>query len=224
MTADTKTPSADAPTPVRLLRDKAFLGPEYVTWLYFTLIDEGFEIGVPNVNDDTGAPVDVRFAIGKKAMLNASGDHTGPKITLSGAGLEDNGEVLQAIRRGALVESLSLELSIDTRVYAFTLGSDGALSGVKLPDLFTDPDEGQAASEQSIIPTTRKKRRPALPIDDIVGLRMQCLDELEHVIDSLFETFLSRRLGTTFFTDDVEVIRAAVATGLHNRLLPMGGA
>jgi hypothetical protein len=224
MRADDVDKSAPAPESVRRLADKVFLGPEFVTWLYFTLLEEGLEIELPGAfvaSTGVQAPEDniVRFAIGKRTVLKTL-DPSGAKCTLSGPGLDDNGELLQAIRRGALVDSLSLEAAIDSRVYAFSLNAnDGGLSGVKLPDLFTDQeDEDEAAVQALIGPPMKKKSRPKLPFEDVLTLRMQCLDELERVIDALFERFVTRRLARAWVSEDVRSIRRRVSVGLKARI------
>ena len=111
---------------------------------------------------------------------------------------------------------LSLEMSINTRVYAFTLRSDdGSLSSVKLPDLFSEPDEDGS----ELVGPKKKHRRPKLPMDEVLSLRMQCLDELERVLDALFARFVVRRVARAWHSEDVASIRARVASGLKARLV-----
>jgi hypothetical protein len=131
-----------------------------------------------------------------------------------------NGEILQAIRRGALLDTFSLDMSLGQRVYSFSLrADDGGVVSVKLPDLFSEPeDEGAGEIRDPLAPPT-KKRRPKLPLEDILALRMQCLDELEAVIDALFARFVTRRLARAWHTEDVAGIRKAVARGLKARLV-----
>ena len=222
MRADDKDQSAPAPPAVRRLAEKMFLGSEFVTWLYFTLLQEGFEIPLPNIfpKDTDEEETIVRFAIGKRAALRTL-DATGARVALTGPGLDDNGELLQAIRRGALIDVLSLEMSIQSRVYAFTLrAEDGGLVGVKLPDLFSEPDEDGDTIEDPLAPK-RKQRRPKLPLEDVLALRMQCLAELERVIDAMFEKFVTRRLARAWHTEDVAGIRKKVAAGLKSRLVEL---
>lgn len=223
MRADDQDKSAPAPPPseaVRKIADKLFLGPEFLTWLYFTLLEEEMVIDLSDAlpGGDEG-DAEVQFAIGKKAVLKAI-DAGGAKVSLSGAGLDDNGEILQAIRRGAFVEILSLDMSLGHRVYSFTLNAnDGGLTGVKLPDLFSEPEDAEAAVVDPLGPPQKKKRRPKLPLEDILALRMQCLDELESVLNALFGRFITRRLARAWHTEDVASIRKAVAKGLKARLV-----
>ena len=162
----------------------------------------------------------VLLAIGKRAVLKTV-DTGGARVTLAGAGLDDNGEILQAVRRGALIDTMSLDMSLGHRVYSFSLrADDGGVVGVKLPDLFSEPEDQDAATiRDPLLGPATKKRRPKLPLEDILALRMQCLDELEAVIDALFARFITRRLARAWHTEDVAGIRKVVARGLKARLV-----
>lgn len=224
MRADDQDKSAKAPASVRRLADKVFLGPEFLTWLYFTLLEEGLELALPSAfpKDTPEEDALVQFAIGKRASLRTLevGD---ARVALSGAGLDDNGEILQAVRRGALLDVLSLELSIQSRVYTFTLrADDGGLVAVKLPDLFSEPEEEHL--DPTVAPPDplgKKPRKPKLklPLEDVLALRMQCLSELEAVLDALFERFVTRRLARAWQSDDLARMRSHVAKGLKQRLV-----
>lgn len=226
MRPDDQDKSASAPAAVRRIADKLFLGTEFLTWVYFSILDEGgsFDFGdaLPEAmrppKDDDGKSL-VLIVVGKKAVLKTV-DAGGARVALSGAGLDDNGEILQAIRRGALIDTLSLDMSLGQRVYSFTLrADDGGFVSVKLPDLFSEPeDQGAGELRDPLLPQI-KKRRPKLPLEDILALRMQCLDELEAVIDALFVRFVTRRLARAWHTEDVAGIRKAVARGLKARLV-----
>ena len=221
MRSDDADRSAPAPAPVRKLAEKLFLGPEFVTWLYFTILEEGGHIDVSSAfTDDT--PEDDRIIevqVGKRAQLKSI-DASGARVSLAGPGLDDSGEILQAIRRGALLDVLSLEMSIQSRVYAFSLkADDGGLVSVKLPDLFSEPDEDSGPIPHDPLERKRQKRRPKLPLEDVLALRMQCLTELERVLDVLFERFVTRRLARAWRTEDVAGIRKHVALGLKDRLV-----
>lgn len=222
MRADDQDQSAKAPPAVRRLAEKAFLGPEFLTWLYFTLLEEELELSLPAAfpKDTPDDETLVGFAIGKRAALRAL-DASGARVALSGGGLDDCGELLQAIRRGALLEVLSLEVAIQSRVYAVTLrADDGGLVGVKLPDLFSEPDESPDPTVAPPDPLGKKPRKPKLklPLEDVLALRMQCLSELEGVLDALFAQFVTRRLARAWHSDDLGRIRARVADGLKARL------
>lgn len=199
--------------------DKMFLGPEFLTWLYFAALDDRgvtIDADAMTANKET-----MQVVVGKKVSLR---DVTaeGARVSLAGTGLGDSGELLQAVRRGANIESLAMDMAIGNRVYSFTLGADGGFSSVKIPDLFTDEGGedakvGEVGADGNEV--KKKKRRPKLPTEDILELRMQCLDELENVIDALFAEFLERRLSSDAWARDQRAILQCVGDGLRSRLL-----
>lgn len=206
MRADDQDKSAPPPGAGTRPVDKAFLGPEFLTWLYFFLEEEGFEVEVD------GEPV--RFAIGKRAVLKTL-DASGSRVALSGPELDDSGELLYALRRGALIEGLALQMALGERVYDFTLtGSDGGIS-LKVPDLFSkdEPPDEESGAEEAPKP---RARRP--DVADVLDLRMLVLDDLERVLDDLFRRFITRRLARAWHSEDLKTIRSTVATRLKGHL------
>lgn len=208
MRADDQDKSAPPPGAGTRPVDKAFLGPEFLTWLYFFLEEEAFEV---DVDGDR-----VRFAFGKRAVLKTF-DASGARVAISGPELDDSGELLHAVRRGALIEALSLQMAAGERVYDLVLtGSDGGVS-LKVPDLFskdepadTDADAGEDA------PPKRRARRPDAA--DVLDLRMMVLDDVERVLDDLFRRFITRRLARAWHSEDLKTIRSTVATRLKGHL------
>ncbi len=202
--------------------DKMFLGTEFLTWLYFAALDDD---GVTIDNDAmTPQKESMQIVVGKKVALRTM-DATGARVSLQGAGLGDSGEVLQAVRRGANIDTLAMEMAIGSRVYAFTLGADGGFSGVKLPDLFSEPDADAGAAPGEISAEggeVKRKRRPKIPMEDVLELRMQCLDELEAVIDALFAEFMERRLSSDSWFRDERAIFSCVRNGLAARMVEDG--
>lgn len=209
MRADDQDKSAPPPGAGTRPVDKAFLGPEFLTWLYFFLEEEAFEV---EIEGDT-----VRFAIGKRAVLKTL-DASGSRVALSGPELDDSGELLYAVRRGALIEALSLQMATGERVYELVLtGSDGGVS-LKVPDLFSKdepPDEDAGADGEDAAPKRRARRPDAA---DVLDLRMMVLDDVERVLDDLFRRFVTRRLARAWHSEDLKTIRSTVATRLKGHL------
>lgn len=218
MRADDQDKSAPPPGAGTRAADKLFLGPEFLTWLYFHLLAEGLEIELHDAFPDRAtAPMGdrVRFAIGKRTTLRAL-DGSGARVSITGPGLDESGELLQAVRRGAFIDVLALEMAISERVYSFVLhATDGGIGAVKLPDLYTPsgPAAEEDAEEREAPP---RARGPDL--SDVLSLRMACLDEVERVVDALFRRFVTRRLARAWVTEDVRAIRRAVAARLAARL------
>lgn len=185
-----------------------FLGPEFLTWLYFFLEEEGFEVDVEGEQ--------ARFAIGKRAVLKVL-DSSGSRVTLAGPDLDDSGELLHAVRRGALIEGIALQMALGERVYEITLtGSDGGVA-LKVPDLFSkdEPADDDDGGDEERAPRPRARRPDAA---DVLDLRMLCLDDVERVLDDLFRRFVTRRLARAWHSEDLSTIRSTVATRLQGHL------
>lgn len=158
----------------------SFLGPEFLTWIYF--------------NTDL---LSNKISIGRRVTLKPLNSEE-QKVMIASPKLEDSGELLQAIRAGAYVESLALDLVADDRVHSFTLNSlDGSISGVKTQGL-------------------EKSMGDSVEADIII--RMSNLDEIEDALNKIFAQFLELRLGQTFVSQSIKTIRESVSEGLKARL------
>jgi len=213
-----------APAPSSPAADKIFLGAEFLTWLFFHLEDEGWATVLKDAFPDreTAPPGDeVRFAMGTRTALKTI-DKSGIRVNLAGPQLDDSGELLQAVRHGALIDSMDLQMAIGDRVYGLTLkAGDGGLSSVKFPDLFTEPDENFDADDEDEGDGRPRRRGPSL--DDVLALRMSCLDEVENVIDALFSRFVTRRVARAWQSEEMKSMRKKVAAGLAARLASVNG-
>ena len=192
--------------------EKQFLGPEFLTWLFFHLEAHDWAIPTSELGGDCTSRFTnphVLFAPGQKILLKAA-DGSNTKVALSGTGLDGSGELHQAIRRGAFIESLGLMLALDGQVYSFVInGMDGSLSGVKLPNLLADGETDEEAN-----PASRGGRKLNLPVDEVVFLRAAALQDIEKVLDGLFSLFLTRRLARAFVQEDLSLIRQNVQKSL----------
>lgn len=210
MRADDQDKSAPIPGAGTLPADKVFLGPEFLTWLYFHLEENGFSV-------DVGGE-EVRFAIGKRTVLKVF-DSSGARITLAGPDLDDSGELLHAVRRGALIDTLALQLVLGERVYELSLsGPDGGIS-LKVPDLFSaEEDAAEPVGFDDEKPKRPRPRPRQVDAADVLDLRMLCLDDVERVFDDLFRRFLTRRLARAWHSEDLSSMRSTVATRLKGHL------
>ncbi len=180
--------------------DKGFLGQEFLTWLYFFLDESDYEVELPGAFEKGIGPQHdrVAFAIGKRTVLTSL-DQSGVRVALSGPDLDDCGEVLQALRRGALVETLELQMALDERVYTVTLkGRDAQLSSVRFFEGMVKEGEGDAS--------------------DVLDVRLAALDEIDAVIDGLFARFVTRRLAQAWQKEDIARMQKKVAAGLASKL------
>lgn len=194
---------------------KHFLGAEFLTWLYFHLAEENWEVSIPEAfNGGVGDPVNgiVQFGIGSKVSL--SHETEGANVSITGAYVDHGGEMFSAVKRGASIRTMQLVMAINSRVYTLTLESKNRKITAKLPDLFTDPNKAGETSgegeELEAVPT----RTGSLPLDAILDLRMTCLDEMEAVIDALYRKFIEKRVARQWLTKELAEIRTHVAERL----------
>jgi hypothetical protein len=195
----------------------AFLGPEFLTWLYFHIDQVGGEIPLSELLA-TKSPIQetLRIAIGKRMALKPlTSDDI--RVSISSPMLDDSGEVWQAIRAGAYIDSLSLDFVLGERIHSLTLNaSDGAISNAKTRQLFEindhDADELSDPSQPTETPKTNWND------EESILIRMSNLDEIEDILNGLFSRFLTRRLAQAFVSQDISAIRQSIAAGLKAKL------
>ncbi len=191
-----------------------FLGAEFLTWLYFYLEKEGgflkledFKIN-PHLN---GAHV--RMGVGKRMTLIPLG-YKDRKTQLVSPMLDDSGEVFSAISSGQLISSMEMELVIAERMINFAIhASDGALTQVRLSQLFEE--SGDVADKQF---GDDKAIDDEVSAETTLLLRMSALDDLEEIVDKLFQRFLTRRLAQAFASEDIKLMKNVVAQGLKRKV------
>lgn len=158
------------------MKTQAQLGSDFLAWLYF-----GIRLALIEEDDETivtlGKSVQLRTVTSNPLDVNVKTDNLGANV-----------EVVQAIRSGALFKSLSLCVSQGHRVYGFTLDENLVFSSLKLPDVFTDPNED--AAPELLDGDKPKTKRAKLPTEDVIGLRLMLVDEVERLIDRLFAIFV----------------------------------
>ncbi len=193
----------------------SFLGPEFLTWLYFHIDQVGGEILISKILPKWPSREQImRIAVGKRINLRPL---TAPEMRVSivGTALDDSGEVLQAIRAGAYIDSLSLDFVIGERLHHVIIQAvDGAISNAKTEQSFSVTDTMEDDENLSMQETTAES----------ILLRMSNLDEIEDLLDGLFIQFLNRRLAHVFLSQDIFSMRQTVADGLVAKLPGMAKA
>ncbi len=186
-----------------------FLGPEFLTWLYFHIDQVGGEILIAKILPKWPDREQVmRIAVGKRINLKPLAASE-MRVSIVGTALDDSGEVLQAIRAGAYIDSLSLDFTIGERLHRMMIQAvDGAIGNAKTEQAFSVTDDMQEDENLSTQETSV----------EIILLRMSNLDEIEDLLDGLFAQFLNRRLAHVFIEQDVYSMRLIVAEGLVAKL------
>ena len=195
----------------------AFLGPEFLTWLYFHIEEVGGETTCAELTQVKHLEKEsLKISVGKRISLRPLVDND-MRVSVSGPMLDDSGEIWQAIRAGSYIDSLSLDFVIKERVHSFTLSAaDAALSNVKTRSIFEEKEKDEYVLD--VENDEEKKESNLFGDEESVLIRMSNLDEIEALLDGLFSRFLTRRLAQAFVSEDVRVIRERVAQGLKEKL------
>lgn len=197
----------------------AFLGPEFLTWLYFYLDEKGGEIRFSDISKTKVNFEDsFRICVGNRAALRPL-NTSSSSVTVTGTALDDSGEVLQAFRAGALVDSLSIELHFSQTVYSFIINAkDASISQFKSVQPFAE----KTTSSFTLEDANENDSAGMQEIEDEgnVIIRMSALDETETILDALYELFLERRLHQAFVSQDLANMRRSVSVGLQSKLPP----
>jgi len=186
----------------------SFLGPEFLSWLYFHLDEKGGEIRFSDYSKQKVTFEETfRMCVGNRALLRPL-NGSAASVAVTGTSVDDSGEVLQAFRAGALVDALSLEIHFSQTVYTFTINAkDASISQFRSLQPFAneskeDDVEQEVEDEANVI------------------IRMSALDEIEAIIDALFHEFVQRRIHQAFVTTDLANMRRTVSEGLQSKLPP----
>lgn len=210
-----------------LAKDLQFLGPEFLTWLFFYISNEGSEVELDDLcpkHPHLNGPV--RLVIGNNVVL-VPPEVASCRVQVSDPVIESSGEVLQAICGGSQVESLAIEIIIGERVYGMVLhAKDAAITQVKFRDLFEVKDDAGLLDDdvaaQSYDGGRDGFKDEALMQEEALILRMSVLDESEDILKGLYSKFLTRRLAQAFVAEDILHIRQLVSDGLREKLPQVG--
>jgi recombination associated protein RdgC len=154
---------------VDIMAGKAFLGQEFLIWLWFVSEEQGGPLLLP------GGSL-VTAAVERHIVLESGEGETLDRITCSGL----HSELLEArtgLLAGKKIEQARLHIIKDDKEFWVTLtGSTFEYRGVHLPKISgADQQDELAMAGQAL---------------DILGL----YEELHHTIDGLFSMFLAKRL------------------------------
>jgi recombination associated protein RdgC len=169
---------------LELINQKAFLGQEYLTWLWY--LSERDE---PARLPDGRA---VRVVLGDRLTLGPAPGAEGARVAVRGQETS-LAEARQALKRGKLVESLRLGLELDGEEYWLTLNAaELGISSLKTPAV-AQPAEGAGSPEAG---------REGLVLE-----RVALIEEALAAVEGLFAAYLARRLDEA---EGAELHRALV--------------
>ncbi len=172
-----------------ILREKAFLGREFLTWLWFKSDKTDGSIEVPGKK-----VVEVLFL--DRMTLDLSDVESPQMVSLKGEQSELR-EGLAALKEGKKIEEARVSIKSSDNDYIMVLKgtwfSFGTLrTPVVMPPEDADPDD---AAEGAFLE------------------KIFLLDEAMEAVDTLFEYFLSIRVSPSWETEELPAMRRWIAAG-----------
>lgn len=165
-----------------LMKEKRFLGQEFLTWIWFRSDVNAGLVELP----EFGA-VEIWFE--QRMMLESGSGDMRQAVACTGREL-DLAEALTALREGKKVSQVRLRVAVEEREWHLTLKDQGLeLTGVKTPKTF-DPDEEEPESDAG-----KLLERVAL------------LQELIRILDALYAQFLYARLTDRWDNEELPRLR-----------------
>ena len=153
---------------IELLKEKEFLGNDFLLWLWFR----------SSINQ--GDMDDIELSFSKKIVLKADDQKSFGTISCSGSGFK---EARHALADGYKITSAGIALTLqEDEVYSFTLDSMCLdISGLKCPRVVMDDEED-----------------PDGLFYEKIGLVSEVRDKVEHLFSSFIELRLSEDWGGEF--------------------------
>ena len=154
---------------IDLMREKRFLGQEFLTWVWFQAESQSGLMDLPGVGT-----VEVWFE--DRLDLESGSGNTVQKVTCQGREL-DLAEARTALREGKKVSQARIRLRLDGTEWRLTLKAEGLdISGVRAPKTL-EPEEEEPES-----------------LAGRLLERVSVTRELTKVVDGMYAAFLAVRL------------------------------
>jgi hypothetical protein len=184
---------------LELINQKAFLGQEFLTWLWY-------------VSEEEDAPVltdgrSVRVSLGDRLVLGPTQGAEGTRVIVKGQEVS-LAEARQALRRGKWVEAMRLGLEMEGEEYWLNLSAaELAVGSLKLPPVAPAEDplrpEPQGGMEQEG-PTAA---------EGLVLERIALIGNALQAVEGLFKVFMERRLDEEKAGELKQALKAWAAEG-----------
>ncbi|MBI5247889.1 MAG: hypothetical protein HY912_00210 [Desulfomonile tiedjei] len=172
-----------------ILREKAFLGREFLTWLWFKSDRTGGRIEIPGKR-----VVEVLFM--DRMTLDLSDAETPQIVTVKGEHSELR-EGLAALKEGKKIEEARISIRAGENDFTLVLkGTWFSFGSFKTPPILptgeADPEEG---AEGAFLE------------------KAYLIDEGMQLVDELFEYFVTLRISDQWETEELQAIRTWIASG-----------
>jgi len=182
-----------------LINQKAFLGQEFLTWLWFVSEEEE----PPELPDGRS----VRVALGDRLVLGPAQGAEGTRVTVRGQEVS-LAEARQALRRGKLVEAMRVGLEMEGEEYWLNLSAaELAVGSLKLPPVAPADDPLRPEPPGGVAP-----EGPSTA-DGLVLERVALIGNALQAVEGLFGAFLARRLDEDQAAGLKKALRAWAAEG-----------
>jgi hypothetical protein len=171
-----------------ILREKAFLGREFLTWLWFKADRTGGRIEIPG-----GKVVEVVFL--DRMTLDLSEVERPQTVTLKGEQSELR-EGLAALKEGKKIEEARISLQASDNEYTMVVKGTWMSFGSFRPPPVLPPDEAdeEVADEGAFLE------------------KAYLIDEGMEIVDMLFAYFLKLRISDEWETEELPAVRRWIAT------------
>jgi len=175
---------------LEILNEKAFLGREFLTWLWFKCDQSGGRIEIPGKK-----VVEVLFL--DQMTLDLSDAETPQTVTLKGEYSELR-EGLAALREGKKIEEARISVKAADNDFSMILkGTWFSFGSLRTPPILPASE----ADEEE-------------PIEGVFLEKVSLIEESMEIVDSLFEYFLKLRVSDQWETEEFPALRRWVSSTL----------
>jgi hypothetical protein len=192
----------------RIREQTNFLGYEFLSWLFLLLDRDNGQDEITQLIKKASFNAEVKLVLGNR-LITCLFNHKEQKTSIISPILETSHEIFASLKNGHLVEAMALSASFAEIHVSFQLhAQDFALTQVKIKSNYdndTLSDEEDTLSEEDL-------RREEL------FLRFAAVDDVECLIDTLYEQFLRIRLDAKLFAFSLKTMRGQVEARLNGYL------
>lgn len=170
---------------VARLRDQlSFLGYEFLTWVFLFIENDRAQTKMAELTKDLVFNTKVSITLGQR-LVTCLLNHKEQKTSIVTPLLEESHELFASLKNGHVIEALSLVISFEEiKVSLMLHATDFAFTQVKITNNF----DNESLNEEEGLSEIDQAREE-------IFLRMKTLEEVEQVINALFDNFYRERMN-----------------------------
>ena len=170
----------------RLRENSNFLGFEFLSWLFLLLDHDNSQEQVSQITKGLVFKTEAQVVLGNK-LVTCLFTHREQKTSVTSPLLEASHEVFASLRNGHVVESLAINIILAEISIGLTLhASDFALTQVKIKNNYQS--ESLSEDEENLSEHDKNQEE--------VFLRLAAVDDVERVINGLYEHWIKLRMNS----------------------------